>query len=266
MMDFQSEQDFLAHYDSRQFERFSIAEDMLIFGISNKNTGNYRKLNTKKLSLLLIRRDDYPFKGKWNLPGGFVNINENLEAAAQRILQRETNLNQIYIEQLYTFGEVNRDPRMRIISIAYMSLINREALTGSLSSSSKWFDIFYKTENNIITVTLQNEENILSLSAVFENNSIKIINADEFAFDHAMIILTGLMRLKNKVNYTDIVFNLMPEHFTLTELQMVYESILQEKLLPAAFRRIIATKVLPTDKFLSGGGHRPSRLFKYKKE
>lgn len=261
---FQSEQDFLKQYNPNEYDRLSLTLDLLVFGISQKETDNYRKLKSKKLSLLLIKRNDYPFKDKWNLPGGFVRIDENLDSAVARLLQRETSLTQLYMEQLCTFGAIDRDPRMRIISTAYLSLINRENLTQTLSKQAQWFDVSWEKKDMEITVFLTGEQINLSFKAIFEEGEYRILEAQEFAFDHALMILTGLLRLKNKINYTDIVFHLMPQYFTLTDLQMVYESILGEKLLAPAFRRIIAEKVTKTDKMLTGAGHRPSCLYQYR--
>ena len=265
-MEYSSEEEFLQAYNAEEFERLSVTVDLIMFGIKNQNTTNYRKLNGKKLSVLLNQRTEYPCLNKWSLPGGFVQIEENLDTAAERILERETDLKNIYMEQLYTFGKVKRDPRMRIISTAYMSLINRESLKMPTSDKAIWFDIDMKRENNKITVKLSHEDVVLKISGTEEKGKIKITSSAGFAFDHDLILLTGISRLKNKINYTDIVFNLLPKKFTLTELQMIYEAILNEKLFPAAFRRIIAAKVQNTGEYLTGAGHRPSQLYIQKKD
>ena len=129
---YSSEEEFLKHYDSSKFEKLSMTADILIFSISNNPTNNYRKLNEKLFSVLLVKRNDYPFKDKWCLPGGFVKIDEDLEDAPKRILANETNIHDIYLEQLYTFGSVNRDPRMRIVSTSYMALIDKNRLNDKL--------------------------------------------------------------------------------------------------------------------------------------
>ena len=118
---YNSEEEFLKNYNPDEFEKLSMTADILIFSVSNEDPGNYRKLTEKKFSVLLVKRDNYPFKDKWCLPGGFVGYNEDLEVAAKRVLKTETNLDNIYIEQLYTFGNPKRDPRMRVISTSYMS-------------------------------------------------------------------------------------------------------------------------------------------------
>lgn len=269
---YQTEQEFLKNYNSNDFEKLSLTADILIFSVSSEENNNYRKTDTKKMSILLVKRDNYPFKDKWCLPGGFVNIDEDLDEAPKRILKREANLDNIYLEQLYTFGKVNRDPRMRIISTSYMALIDKNKLTKNLSPNSAWFDIETLEEtNNQIKVTLTNgtETIIFTVNKVLEDKttnkySYETLTNNQLAFDHDIVILTALNRLRNKVEYTDIVFNMMPELFTLGELQQVYEVILGKKLLDPAFRRIIANKVEKTNKMKTGGGHRPSVLFKYK--
>lgn len=125
---YNTEEDFLKDYDPSTFEKLSMMVDILMLSVSNEETENYRKTDKKKMSVLLVKRDNYPFKGRWCLPGGFVRIDENLDDAPRRVLKEETNLENIYLEQLYTFGDVDRDPRMRIISSAYMALIDKNRL------------------------------------------------------------------------------------------------------------------------------------------
>ena len=269
---YNSEEEFLKDYDSSIFEKLSMTVDILVISVSNEETSNYRKTDKKKMSILLVKRDDYPYKDKWCLPGGFVDINEDIEEAPIRVLKRETNVDNIYLEQLYTFGSVNRDPRMRIVSTSYMALIDKNKLEGKLNENASWFDIVSINEkNNIVDVILNNgfETITFSIKKILKEkttDSYKLIEVknDKIAFDHTLVILTGLERLKNKVEYTDIVFNMMGEFFTLGELQQVYEVILNKKLLDPAFRRIIANKVVKTNKLKTGEGHRPSYLFKYK--
>ena len=269
---YNSEEEFLKDYDSSKFEKLSVTADILIFSVSNEQVDNYRKTDKKKMSILLVKRDNYPFKDKWCLPGGFVGYDEELDEAPKRILKKETNLDNIYLEQLYTFGSVNRDPRMRIISTSYMSLIDKNRLDASLSKNACWFDIImYQEKNNIVDITLSNNSENISFTIkkvlrekTTDRYSFELVNNSDIAFDHPLVILAGLERLKNKLEYTDIVFNMMPELFTLGELQQTYEVILGKKLLDPAFRRIIANKVEKTNKMKTGGGHRPSYLFKYK--
>ena len=269
---YSSEEEFLNHYDSSKFEKLSMTTDILIFSISNNPTDNYRKLNEKLFSVLLVKRDDYPFKDKWCLPGGFVKIDEDLEDAPKRILANETNIHDIYLEQLYTFGSVNRDPRMRIVSTSYMALIDKNRLNDKLNNNASWFNINIIEDEKEISVYLENgiEEIKFKIKKTLKEKTtdrykFEILENDKLAFDHPLVIVSGIERLKNKIEYTDIVFNMMPEYFTLSELQQVYEIILGKKLLDPAFRRIIADKVVKTDKMQTGGGHRPSYLFKYKK-
>lgn len=267
---YKSEEEFLKNYDSSKFEKLSITADILIFSVSNGIQKDYRRLNEKHFSVLLVKRTDYPFKDKWCLPGGFVKIDENLDEAAKRILKDETNLKNIYIEQLYTFGDVNRDPRMRIVSTAYMALIDKNKLNEKLYPNASWFNITVLEDESYINVTLDNNIEVLTFTIkktlkdlTTDRYEYKVIKNNSIAFDHPLVIISGISRLKNKIEYTDIVFNMMPEYFTLGELQQVYEIILNKKLLDPAFRRIIADKVIKTDKMKIGGGHRPSVLFKY---
>jgi len=268
---YNSEEEFLRNYNPNNFDRLSMTADILIFSVSSEENKNYRKTDSKKMSILLVKRNNYPFKDKWCLPGGFIDINEDLDDAPIRILKRETNIDNIYLEQLYTFGGVKRDPRMRVVSTSYMALIDKNKLKYSINEQSSWFDVYVDEKENIVDVTLDNGHitiNFIIEKVLKEKTTdkylFKIIKNDYLAFDHPFVILSGIERLKNKIEYTDIVFNMMPELFTLGELQQVYEVILGKKLLDPAFRRIIADKVEKTDKIKTGGGHRPSKLFRYK--
>lgn len=271
MKEYKNEEEFLKDYNPRDYPSIACTTDILVFGISSVLSSNYKKLDDKKMSVLLVKRDTYPFKDKWCLPGGFVGVNETLDEAAIKILKKETGISNIYLEQLYTFSGIDRDPRMRVLSASYMALIDKDKITDNLSSNSLWFDISnISQENNIVKITLSNDKETIDFSIekhlkelTTDRYSFKIHDNKYLAFDNPLVILSGIERLKNKIEYTDIVFNMMPEYFTLGELQRVYEVILRKKLLDPAFRRIIANKVIPTDKYKTGEGHRPSRLFKY---
>ena len=252
--EYHSEEEFLRDYDPSQFDRIALTTDVLIFSVSSEEVENYRKLSEKKFSVLLVKRNTYPFKDKWCLPGGFLRVDETIDEAARRILETETNLKNIYMEQLYTFGDVDRDPRMRIVSTAYIALVDKNRLRDHLPENAAWFTMHILEDEEEIQVTLDNGT---------ESYEYFVKKDDHLAFDHAKVIVSGISRLKNKVEYTDIVFNMMPEYFTLGELQQVYEVILGKKLLDPAFRRIIAKKTVKTDKVQTGGGHRPSALFRY---
>jgi ADP-ribose pyrophosphatase YjhB (NUDIX family) len=243
-MKYQSEQDFLKKYNPNDFDRPSVTADILIFSVSTDDGADWRRAHRKNFGILLVRRDEYPDIGKWNLPGGFVGIHELAADAAGRVLRTETGVtDNVYLEQLYTFDGIKRDPRMRVFSIAYMALLDKSKLHYAASRTSEWFNI---TDNGL------------------ESENGTIIKFDDLAFDHAEIIKYGLGRLRNKIEYTDIVFNMMPREFTLGELQQVYEAVLGRTLLPADFRRRIRDRVVATGKMQSGFGHRPAALFKYK--
>ena len=271
-MEYKTEADFLKNYDSSSYEKLSMTSDILIVSVSSVDSTNYRKSEEKRMSILLVKRDDYPYKGKWCLPGGFLNPKtETLEECAKRVLKRETNLENIYLEQLYTFDRIDRDPRMRVISTSFVALIDKEKLTEKVENAS-WFDILkIEEKNHVVTISLSNKEEEITFSikkTLKEKTTDRYLftsmNNKDLAFDHDIVILAGIERIKNKSQYTDIVFNMMPEYFTLGELQRVYEIILNKKLLDPAFRRIISNKVEKTKKMKTGGGHRPSYLFRYK--
>ncbi len=282
-----NEVDFLKAYTPGDYERPSVTVDMVIFTVAEEETKNYRKLPEKTLSILMIQRGDHPCIGQWALPGGFVNMDESLEDAARRELKEETNIEDIYMEQLYTWGDVGRDPRTRIISCSYLSLVDKELLdvqSGDDAADAGWFTVSSKVfrENKQLTaegsiheqwVNLRLTGKDITLSATVKTTKTvvgkvarvkrEVVETDNIAFDHALVIHYGVERLRSKVAYTDIAFNLMGDLFTLTELQQVYEIILDQELLKANFRRKIAGRVLETKEYRKDAGHRPSKLFRF---
>lgn len=272
-MKYNSEEEFLKNYDSSIFDKLSMTSDICLISVSDVEKKDYRRTNGKIMSILLVKRDDYPYKDKWCLPGGFMEPkNETLEECAERILKKETNLSNIYLEQLYTFDNPERDPRLRVVSCSFVALIDKNLLEEPINKNASWFDVtLLNEENNVSTIVLDNGEETLKIE-IDRKLQEKTTDRYEFktktntlAFDHDIVILSGIERIRNKTNYTDVVFNMMPELFTLGELQQVYEVILGKKLLDPAFRRIIKDKVVKTTKMKTGEGHRPSYLFKYKR-
>ena len=244
---YKSEEEFLKHYNPKAFDQLSMTVDILLISVSSEKQENYRKTNKKMMSILLVKRDDYPYKDKWCLPGGFLNPKtETLEECAKRVLKRETNLKEIYLEQLYTFDDINRDPRTRVVSTSYIALIDKNRLTDKINANASWFDItLIEEKDGVVDIILDNKTEVLHLQI---KKTLREKTTDRYqfstkkntlAFDHDLVVLSGIERIKNKLNYTDIVFNMMPEYFTLGELQNVYEVILGKKLLAPAFRRII---------------------------
>jgi 8-oxo-dGTP diphosphatase len=185
------------------------------------------------LHILLIRRGLPPFRGKWALPGGFVRPAETLEAAARRELEEETGLREVYLEQLYTFGDPERDPRGRTVTVAYYALIRQAPVRAATDASeAAWFPA---------------------------------ARPPALAFDHAQILKTGLLRLRAKVGYSTVGFELLPRKFTLSELQQLYEAILGRPLDKRNFRKKVLSLGLlrREDAERSRGAHRPARLYSF---
>ena len=187
------------------------------------------------LKVLLIQRDLAPFKGKWALPGGFVGIDEGLEDAARRELEEETGITQLYLEQLYTFGEPKRDPRERVISVAYYALVklaDHQVRAASDARNVAWFPV---------------------------------ADLPALAFDHEEILEVALKRLKGKIRYEPIGFELLPEKFPLSELQRLYETILEQPLDKRNFRKKILSMGLlaDTEEIQQDVAHRAARLYRF---
>ncbi|MBH0332451.1 ADP-ribose pyrophosphatase [Brevibacillus brevis] len=286
----QTEQEYLEAYDVSQFERPSVTVDMLVFTVMDELEENYRKLSPKSLKILLVKRGEHPYIGQWALPGGFVTPGESLEEAARRELRTETNVDDIYLEQLYTWGDAGRDPRTWVISTSYMALVDSSSLqlqAGDDAEEAEWYRIEDRWLKETKTATIDGSitEKWLELRLVHEREELsatikitktvtgrtvretrEIVETNNLAFDHAKIIQYALERLRNKIEYTDIAFALMPELFTLSDLQQVYEVILGRELLAAAFRRKVADKVVETNQYRKHAGHRPSKFFRFNPE
>jgi ADP-ribose pyrophosphatase YjhB (NUDIX family) len=286
----QTEEEFLISYDANIYQRPSVTVDMLIFTVINEEEENYRKLPEKTLKVLLIKRGGHPYLGQWALPGGFVDINESIDEAALRELKSETNVENIYMEQLYTWGDVLRDPRTRVISSSYMALVDSSRLeirAGDDAAEARWFNIKYNLQQEVRTQTEKGyiHEKLVKLRFWDEGEDLytivkitetvegkvsavkrEIVESKGIAFDHGKMIEYAMQRLRNKIEYTSLAFNLMPDLFTLTELQKVYEVILDKELLAAAFRRKVADMVIETNAFTKDAGHRPSKLFRFNTE
>ncbi|HAB67133.1 MAG TPA: ADP-ribose pyrophosphatase [Firmicutes bacterium] len=255
--------------------KFNVAytTDLLIFGIDSRKNANTRSLPKKYFSILLVKRNKEPYMNKWCLPGGFIDNDETSLIASSRVLKKETGLTDVYMQQLKVNDSLDRDPRGRVISVSYMALIDRTLLKDTLNEEASWFDIDVIEGNGTYIVNLSNGEDIISyevkrndIDIKSEEYSYEIERKSELAFDHDKLIIEGIMALRDKVNKTDIVFNLMPQEFTIGELKQVYELLLNKKLINSAFRRTIADKVILTDKMIKTGGHRPSILCRYNEE
>jgi 8-oxo-dGTP diphosphatase len=209
------------------YPRPSVTVDLVIFTIAEDD-----------LKVLLIRRGQEPFKGRWALPGGFVEIDESLERAAARELKEEVGVTNVYLEQLYTFGEPKRDPRGRVISVSYFALVDAE------------------------------RQRIVAASDAAEAQWRSVFDSPKLAFDHARILDTAVWRLRNKIEWTTVGYELLPKKFTLSELQRVYEIILQRPVDKRNFRKKILSQgqIIELNETRSDVAHRPARLYSFSKQ
>ncbi len=205
-----------------QYPRAALTVDCVVFGFDGGT-----------LQVLLIRRALEPFRNQWALPGGFVRVDETLDEAARRELEEETGLKKVFLEQLYTFGGVTRDPRERVVSVAYYALVKPGLVTGDTDAAeAKWFPV----------------------------SDLPVL-----AFDHADILATALERLRGKLSYQPIGFELLPPKFTLTQLQRLYEAVLGEPLDKRNFRKKVLSHdlLIPLQEKHQDGPHRPAQLFRF---
>lgn len=273
-----TEEEFLKRYEPGDYPRPSVAVDMVIFTVTDQEEDNYRRLPEKELRLLLIKRGGHPYLGQWALPGGFVRPSETTEQAAERELREETGVDKVYLEQLYTFSQPERDPRTWVMSCSYMALIDSTQVkvqAGDDADQAAWFKLTSRMRekrgrSQVWELTLSHED--ICLRAVLEKEegqsfcSGRIIGQEGLAFDHGRILAYGLERLRGKLKYTDLALHLLPESFTLTQLQQVYEVILDQEFPVAAFRRKAAPMVRETGQYAEHGGHRPSKLYQRKEK
>jgi 8-oxo-dGTP diphosphatase len=213
-------------YDPSRYDRPSVTVDVVIF-----------TLQSGELHVLLVQRKHWPFEGRWAIPGGFINMDEALEQAARRELEEETGVRDIYLEQLYTFGNPKRDPRTRVISVAYIALVSADTQTLRASDEStdvRWFPVRRLP--------------------------------GPLAFDHDHILATALERLRSKLEYTTLAFQLLPEVFSILELKHIYEQILGEELDKGNFyRKIKDAKVLEDTGMRREGRGRPTTLYRFRR-
>ncbi len=210
-----------------QYPRAALTVDCVVFGFDEGD-----------LKVLLIQRGLEPFKGRWALPGGFVRVDETVDAAARRELEEEAGLKSVFLEQLYTFGAVDRDPRERVVSVAYYALVELSrhvAKAATDAANARWFSV---------------------------------IRVPKLAFDHAEILETGIERLKGKVRYQPIGFELLPAKFTLSQLQHLYEAVLGTELDKRNFRKKVLSfdLLVPLKETQMLGRHRPAQLFRFDAE
>lgn len=208
------------------FEQPGVTVDLVIFTVDDK-----------KLKVLLVKRANEPFEGCWSIPGGFLKKGESLEEAASRVMEEKTGVREVYLEQLYTFGRPDRDPRARIITVTYFALI-------------PWMRLIQPGSRKISDLAW-----------------FSVDDVPELAFDHLEILRRAVTRLRAKVSYSSIVYGLLPEAFRLSDLQKMYEIIIAEKLDKRNFRkRMLATGLLEeTGKKERVGAHRPAMLYQFKK-
>ena len=210
----------------QEIKTHEITTDVVIFTIKDN-----------KLQVLLVKRANEPFKGRWAIPGGFIRLSENLDNAALRILKEKTNVDNIYLEQLYTFGDPLRYPSSRVITCAYFALIRSDDIKLSFDTSQ----------------------------GITEVQWHEVYNLPTLAFDHKEIIEYSIKRMRERLEFCPIAFQLLPEKFTLTELQKSYELILDMKLDKRNFRKKVLTgSVLKElNEYTKIGSKRPARLYSF---
>ena len=232
---------FLASYDASKFERPSVAVDVALISVAEG-----------ALWTVLLQRADHPHRGRYALPGGFVGLRESLDAAAARVLSRKCGLRDLFLEQLYTFGDPGRDPRTRVISVAHVALIDRarllEASAGADALVHARLDVPWEGETGGPIEAHRADGTTLPL-----------------AFDHAEILGMAVKRLRGKLDYAPIGFQLLPARFTLLELQRVHETILARPLNKDSFRRrmLASGQLEATGESQRDVDHRPAELYRF---
>jgi 8-oxo-dGTP diphosphatase len=238
----ESEAAFLASYDPSRFERPSLAVDVVLLSAFEG-----------ALYTLVVHRAEHPHKGRWALPGGFVQMDESLDAAAARVLRARTALAQVFLEQLYTFGDLRRDPRTRVVTVAYYALVDRrrfDAASGKGETEVARIEVPWEGETGGPVTLLDTKGSAVAM-----------------AFDHAEIIGTAVKRVRGKLDYTPVGFQLLPESFTLLELQRVHETVLGRPVNKDSFRRkmLASAQLEATGEAQKDVDHRPAELYRFAK-
>lgn len=268
-----SEKQFLSSYKLMDYERPSVATDIAVFSVFDEESDSHRKDAESKLHVLLIKRGEHPFMNKWALPGGFLRPDETIEECALREIKEETNLVPVSLIPAGVFSNPERDPRGRIISNAFASIVNADEVDvvgGSDALKAQWFEVVFKFEiDNLFTMDLIGSDETINvklreIESKFGNSRFEVITNTGLAFDHAKIIATALSVMRNEAERFVITFDFLPEKFTLASLQKIQETLMGISLLTANFRRKIAGLVEETDEYTEGAGHRPARLFRKK--
>lgn len=283
----EEEKAYLSRYHISDYERPSIATDIVVFTIDKELVEDTRLRPEGKLKVLLICRGSYPQKGMWALPGGFCRKNEDVYETARRELYEETNIRDAYLTLSGIYGEVDRDPRGWIISHGFLALLDGskcELRADTDAWDAAWFDVdiqkvsveqTYKEAGVCVKyqymLTLKYEDitlkSIVSEVCEYKNYhetvTYQIEENSGLAFDHAKIIVNAFHNLQKAAEHNEkVIFDLMPEQFTLTELQQVFEIVLQKELIKPNFRRKIADYVIETEDVESGRRYRSAKLFK----
>ncbi len=267
--DLPDEKKYLETYKMDNYFRPSVSSDVVAFTIGNTDEENYRKEGEARLLLLLVRRGTHPFMNSWALPGGFLRSDESVEECAFREIVEETGIKPVSMKHVGVFSDCDRDPRGRIISNAFTSIIvdgSTEAHGGQDANDAKWFEITFTEQSGLYYLNLVNEDIVLKavlkeIRNEFGIRRFEIIESGDIAFDHAAIIGTALTSLRNDVMDFNLLFDFVPKKFTLLKLQRIQETITGRTTQAANFRRKIADYVEETDEYETGAGHRPAKLY-----
>ena len=241
-----SEEAFLGAYDARAFEQVSVAVDVALLSVAQG-----------AMRVRLVQRTEHPARGKWALPGGFVRPAESLDAAAARVLHDKAGVSGVFLEQLYTFGDPRRDPRTRVISVAYYALVASDGGT-SKTPGQELGKIIVPWEGET-----GGEVDVIATAPLPSGDAAGKPMA--LAFDHASILGMAIKRVRGKLDYTPIGFQLLPARFTLRMLQDVHETILGRALNKDSFRRrMLASELLEaTGEHEDDTPHRPAELYRF---
>lgn len=283
------EKKYIKEHDYTKYERPSMTADIVAFSLRDEVSSDIRKNPESKLSVLLVKRAEYPFKGMWALPGGFMKNNQSIYTTARRVLLEETGIDREYMDLTGVYSDMGRDPRGWIVSQAFTALIDANAYklrAGDEAWEAAWYQLDISEEElereikknqelasvkKRIKLSLRGQDQLLTCGLIqvkkymdyHETIESELEESEGLAFDHGRIIIDAIVKLRQDIELDEKkIFDFMPEYFTIQQLAQAHEQVTGKKLLMPNFRRKVIDYLIASSLQKDGVGYRPAKLYK----